>query len=145
MSNICRRDRVATTSGAANKKENLNMNGLIVLIAIIVVMVILLRSSLGDKLAGGTSAIEAWAEPSIARRFAVPIAGVALAYLVGFLAGQTLLIVQIFANAFLLFILYAFASAFAPRKGIRLGVSMAFLGVMIGSVVGIVLRLNGIV
>lgn len=120
------------------------MTGILILVAIIVVMVILLRSPLGAKLADGTSAIERWAEPSIARRFAAPIAGVALAYLVGFATGQLLLVVQIFANTFLLFILYAFASAFAPRKGIRLGVSMAFLGVLIGSVAGIILRLNGI-
>lgn len=134
----------STGGGALTNKEN-NVNGLLILIAIIVVMVILLRSSVGDKFADGTSAIERWAEPSLARRFAVPIAGVALAYLAGFLTGQMLLVVQLFANAFLLFILYSFASAFAPRKGIRLGVSMAFLGVLIGSVIGIVLRLKGIV
>jgi hypothetical protein len=113
-------------------------------IGIIVMLVLIGRGSLGAKLTGGTSNIETWAQQSWFRVIGLPAAFVAFIYFFGFLTGTVASVVQVFPMAFLLFILYAFSTAFTGRSGVRIGVSMAFFGVIIGSIVAIYLRLNGI-
>lgn len=58
------------------------------------------------------------------------------------LTGHTRLGASIFANGFLLFILYSLVHAIGGRARVRLAVSMLFIACLAGSVVGLTLVLG---
>lgn len=117
------------------------MEMLLVVIAVLVVLGLLMRrnTSIASRLDSGTSPLEDWAKQSALRVFGVPLAIACVSMLMFHLTGHTRAGASIFANGFLLFILYSVVHAIGGRSRVRLAVSMLFLTCFFGSIIGLAL------
>ncbi len=117
------------------------MEMLLIFIVLMVVVGLLMRrnTTVATWLDSGTSPLEDWARQSFLRTFGVPAAIAAVTMLMFHLTGYTRLGASIFANGFLLFILYSLAHAIGGRSRVRLAISMLFLTCLFGSVIGLAL------
>lgn len=117
------------------------MEMLLIFIVVVVVLALLMRrnTAVATWLDSGTSPFEDWARQSFSRTFGVPAAFAAVTILMFHLTGYTRLGASIFANGFLLCILYSFAHTIGGRSRVRLAISMLFLTCLFGSIIGLAL------
>ena len=113
------------------------------LVSLVVAGLLTKRFSLWDKLMTNGSNLETWFEKSRFRIFVLPAFAAAALVFLFYSVGQLVLITQVFAHAFLFFIVVNFIYRMSGRHQYRLGVSLAFMFTLYGSIASLILFYMG--